>query len=210
MKKIVIFDMDGTLIDSKKDITISVNYVRRVNHGLPPLSEEFIVDAINKKERNLAFLFYGTKEYEERDRELFEKHYHNQCIEHASLYDGVQETLELLHANAVLMGVATNAPTKFAKRMLEHLKIADYFVKIVGADKAKPKPDPDMVLQILSACNYEPQSDKAWMVGDNPKDIEVAKRSGIEAIYATWGFQSEVAWPLRANHPKDIVKIVLQ
>ena len=49
--------MDGTLIDSRKDITISVNYVRRVNHNLPPLSEEFIVDAINKKDRNLAYLF---------------------------------------------------------------------------------------------------------------------------------------------------------
>ncbi|WP_434656861.1 HAD family hydrolase [Sulfurimonas sp. NW9] len=57
MKKIVIFDMDGTLIDSKKDITISVNYVRKTNHNLPPLSEEFIVDAINKEVRNLPKLF---------------------------------------------------------------------------------------------------------------------------------------------------------
>ena len=68
MKKIVIFDMDGTLIDSKKDITISVNYVREKNHSLPPLSEEFIVNAINKKERNLAYLFYQTQTYEHKLR----------------------------------------------------------------------------------------------------------------------------------------------
>ena len=201
--------MDGTLIDSREDITISVNYVRRVNHNLPPLSEEFIVEAINKKERNLAYLFYGTKTYEERDRELFERHYHEQCIEHSYLYEGVEEVLHTLKDNGVLMGVATNAPTKFAVRMLDHLGVAGLFVKIVGADKTKPKPDPDMVFQILEACNYEKDCDKAWMIGDNQKDIEVAKRSGIEAIYATWGFQSEIEWSPKAENPKDILAIVL-
>ena len=201
--------MDGTLIDSRKDITISVNYVRKVNHNLPPLSEEFIVNAINKKERNLAYLFYGTKTYEERDRELFEQHYHEQCIKHPYLYDGIEEVLYTLKQNGVLMGVATNAPTKFATRMLEHLGVAKLFQKIVGADKAKPKPDPDMVFLILEACKYAKGEDKAWMVGDNPKDIEVAKRSEIEAVYATWGFQSEVDWPIKADTPKDILDIVL-
>lgn len=209
MKKIVIFDMDGTLIDSRKDITISVNYVRKVNHNLPPLSEEFIVNAINKKERNLAYLFYGTSTYEDRDRELFEKHYHQQCIKHPYLYEGIMDVLHTLKDNGVLMGVATNAPTKFAIRMLEHLEVADLFAKIVGADQAKPKPDPDMVFQILQVCKYDKAEDRAWMVGDNPKDIEVAKRSEIEAIYATWGFQSDVKWPIKAKKPKDILKIVL-
>ena len=201
--------MDGTLIDSRKDITISVNYVRRVNHDLPPLSEEFIVDAINKKERNLAYLFYETETYEDRDRELFERHYHDQCIQHPYLYDGIKEVLSVLEENSVLMGVATNAPTKFATRMLESLGIAELFVKIVGADKTKPKPDPDMVLQVLKACKFEKSNDRAWMVGDNAKDIEVAKRSGIEAIYAMWGFQSEVEWSIKAKTPKDILKIIL-
>ena len=201
--------MDGTLIDSKKDITISVNYVRRVNHGLPPLSEEEVVEAINKKERNLAYIFYGTETYEERDRELFEKEYHKQCIRHSYLYEGVEDVLHTLHANGVLMGVATNAPTKFAIRMLEHLGVATLFERIVGADRAKPKPEPDMIFQILHTCKFDKSNDKAWMVGDNPKDMEVAKRSGIDAIYATWGFQSEVDFPLRAETPEDILKIVL-
>ena len=201
--------MDGTLIDSKKDITISVNYVRKVNHNLPPLSEEEVVSAINKKERNLAYIFYGTKTYEEQDRELFERHYHDQCVEHPYLYDDIKEVLFTLKENSVLMGVATNAPTKFATRMLKSLGVAELFVKIVGADQAKPKPDPDMVLQVLNACKFEKSNDKAWMVGDNAKDIEVAKRSGIDAIYAMWGFQSEVDWPLKAKTPKDILKIVL-
>jgi phosphoglycolate phosphatase len=200
--------MDGTLIDSKKDITISVNYVREKNHSLPPLSEEFIVNAINKKERNLAYLFYQTQTYEERDRELFEKHYKEQCIKHPYLFDGVKEVLDELEKNGVLLAVATNAPTPFAKTMLSHLKVDKKFVEIIGADKAPAKPDPTMIKKILLACNYE-TTDKAWMVGDNQKDIEVAKNANINAIYAKWGFQSEFDYEIKAKKPKDILKIVL-
>ncbi len=209
MKRIVIFDMDGTLIDSKKDITISVNFVRKINHNLPPLSEEFIVEAINKKERNLAKIFYNTDTYEERDRELFERHYKEQCIQNPYLFEGVQELLKTLKAHKVCMGVATNAPTPFAIAMLRHLKIASFFEKIVGADQAAPKPDPQALQIILKACAYSKDHDKAWMVGDNPKDIQAAKNAGIEAIYALWGFQSECRHPIRAKHPSDIAKIVL-
>jgi len=201
--------MDGTLIDSKKDITIAVNYVRQKNHNLPPLSEEFVVEAINKKERNLAYLFYQTKVYEARDRELFEEFYHQQCIQNPYLYDGIEELLKRLKEHGVLMGVATNAPTKFAKRMLSHLKVVDMFEKVVGADISKPKPDPDMILQILQACNYKKDHDRAWMVGDNQKDIDAALRSNIEAIYAMWGFKSEVDWRIKVKEPKEILKIVL-
>ncbi len=208
MKKIVIFDMDGTLIDSKKDITISVNYVRMKNHDLPPLSEEYVVNAINKKHRNLAKLFYETELYGEKDRELFEKHYKVQCTQNPYLYDGIEELLESLHVNGVLMGVATNAPTPFAKEMLDHLGVSGYFQKIIGADEVPSKPDPQMIHIILEECFFK-QGDKAWMVGDNPKDIEVAHNASIEAIYATWGFQSEFDYELKVAHPQEILKIVL-
>jgi len=207
VKRIVIFDMDGTLIDSKKDITISVNYVREKNHNLPPLSDSFIVNAINMKERNLAELFYGTKTYEERDRTLFEKHYKQQCIEHPYLFEGVEEVLKSLKKRGVLMGVATNAPTEFAKTMLSHLGVAELFEMIVGADMARAKPDPQIVEQILQKCRYA-KGDMAWMVGDNQKDIEVAHRAGIDAIYATWGFQSDFDYPIKANTPMEILEII--
>ena len=74
--KVVIFDMDGTLIDSKKDITISVNYIRELHYSLPPLSEEFIVEAINMEVRNLPEMFYGTQIYQDIDRDVFEIHYY--------------------------------------------------------------------------------------------------------------------------------------
>jgi len=209
--KVVLFDMDGTLIDSKKDITISVNYVRQTNHNLPPLTEEFVVEAINRKERNLAFEFYQTSCYEERDRVLFEHHYKTQCTQNAKLFDGVEEMLHQLKNANIPMAVATNAPTLFAELMLEAVGIKQFFYQVLGADKAPSKPDPQMIKLLLAAVAFDKVKDKAaWMVGDNPKDIEVASRAGIEAIYASWGFQSECKHPIKAQKPQDVVDIVVQ
>ncbi|WP_297440817.1 HAD family hydrolase [Sulfurimonas sp.] len=210
MQKIVIFDMDGTLIDSKKDITISVNYVREVNHNLPPLSEEFIVDAINKEHRNLPKLFYGTETYEDRDKEIFEKHYKEQCIQNPYLYDGVLEVLQTLQKHNVKMSVATNAPTLFAKTMLKHLQVAEMFDVIIGADKVKvSKPHPEMIHKILSFYNFDKTTTKAWMVGDNSKDMESAINAGIDAIFAAWGFSAHGTHHTVVKSPKEILDIVL-
>ncbi len=208
--KVVIFDMDGTLLDSKKDITISVNYIREKHYGLEPLSEEFIVDVINMEVRNLPKLFYGTEVYEDRDRELFEVHYENQCIQNPYLYDGIKETLEELVASSVKISVATNAPTPFAKRMLSHLGVDVMFDVIIGADKVKnSKPDPQMLNHILKYYKYDGKKDIAWMVGDNSKDMLSAKAAGIESMFATWGFTPESDHKIVVYEPKEILGIVL-
>jgi len=210
MQKIVIFDMDGTLIDSKKDITISVNFVREFNHDLPPLNEEFIVDAINKEVRNLPELFYHTKEYEAKDRELFEKHYKEQCIQNPYLYEGIEEVLQTLYNSGTKLSVATNAPTPFATTMLEHLHVADMFDMIVGADKVKEsKPNPDMIHKILDFYRYDNSSDRAWMIGDNSKDILSAKNAGIDAIFAAWGFSTYGMHSVTVKSPKEIIDMIL-
>lgn len=210
MQKIIIFDMDGTLLDSQKDITISVNYIREKNYGFAPLSEEFIVEAINKEVRNLPELFYGTKLYEDSDRVLFEKHYKTQCIQNPYLYEGVHETLAKLIEAGVKLSVATNAPTQFAERMLSHLKVADMFDVIIGADKvAHSKPDPQMLHKILQHYSHDKSRDLAWMIGDNSKDMLSAKNAGIDSMFATWGFSPDSEHHKIIQHPKEILDIVL-
>jgi len=176
--KLVIFDMDGTLIDSKKDITISVNHIRKLHYNLEPLSEEFVVEAINMEARNLPKLFYNTQVYEQKDRDVFESFYEKQCIQNPYLYNGIKEVLVILKDKGIKLSVATNAPTKFAKLMLNSLGVKNMFDVIVGADEVSmPKPSPQMLYKILEFYNFDKLKDKAWMIGDNSKDMLSAKNA---------------------------------
>jgi phosphoglycolate phosphatase len=208
--KLVIFDMDGTLIDSKKDITISINYIRKLHYNLEALSEEFVVEAINMEVRNLPKLFYNTEIYEQKDKDVFELYYEKQCTKNPYLYDGIKELLLSLKNNDVKLSVATNAPTKFAKLMLGSLGVKNMFDMIIGADKvAISKPNPEMLYKILEFYNFDKIKDKAWMIGDNSKDMLSAKNAGIESAFATWGFSPKSDYKRRISHPKDILDIVL-
>ena len=208
--KIAIFDMDGTLIDSKKDITISINHVREINHALAPLSEAFIVEAINMEVRNLPKLFYDTQIYEKRDYVLFEEHYKTQCTQNPYLYDGIKEMLEELKKEEVKLSVATNAPTQFVRIMLTHLGVAELFDVIIGADKVSAsKPDPQMLFEILRFYSYDKDKDSAWMIGDNSKDMQSASSASIKSIFATWGFSPHATHEVVIKHPKEVLSIVL-
>jgi len=208
--KLVIFDMDGTLIDSKKDITISINHIRKLHYDLEPLSEEFVVEAINMEVRNLPKLFYNTQVYEQKDKDIFESFYEKQCTQNPYLYEGIKEVLLSLKDKGIKLSVATNAPTKFAKLMLNSLGVKNMFDIIVGADKVSmPKPNPQMLYKILEFYNFDKMKDKAWMIGDNSKDMLSAKNATIKSAFATWGFSPQSDYKYTISHPKDILNIVL-
>lgn len=209
MAHIAIFDMDGTLIDSGLDITLSINHVRKVRYSLEPLSVRSVVDIINAASRNLAQMFYGTEVYEHEARTLFETHYYDQCVQNVRAYEGIGPLLEALKEKGFATGVATNAPSVFAKRMLSHLGLEDYFDLILGADNVDlPKPHPQMIKKHLEHHHYRSGTDNAWMIGDNSKDMDAAKNAGIASIFARWGFSADGKGDFDAEEPLELLRIM--
>ena len=207
--QIVVFDMDGTLVDSSSDITASVNHVRRHVYGLDPLSSTTVTEAINRDHRNLALLFYEQQEYEPEAQKVFEDHYHRQCVRAPRPYDGIVEVVRTLRETGIYLSVATNAPSRFACRMLEHLALSRFFDHIIGAELVqRPKPDPEMVEILLARYGYDAAQDQALLVGDSAKDMEAAQRAGISPFFASWGFGGYDGEAPRLQHPRDILDLV--
>src|SRR5574344_1042844 len=178
--RMIIFDMDGTLINSGHAIANTVNYVRE-NLGLEKFEHDFILEHVNDININSA--------------EYFNKN----CLNDLVIYDGIKDILDDFK-NDFKFCIATNANSNAAKKMLSHLEIDRYFSTILGYnDVAKPKPNPDMVNVLLD--KYNTKKDKTKLIGDSNKDIAAAKKAGIEGILVNWGF---------SDHKEDALKTVCE
>ena len=183
--KLVMFDMDGTLVDSSNAIVNTINYVRN-NIGRESLEKSYILEYINDPNINSAEFFYGTDHFTDKQSYLFEDYYNKNCLNDIYLYDGIKELIENLSQNCKL-AVATNASSIFAKKMLLHLDIHHHFDLLIGYnDVENPKPHPEMVHKILN--KLDTKKEKAILIGDSKKDTQAASRAGINSILVNWGF----------------------
>jgi len=211
MSRIIIFDMDGTLIDSSQDITHSVNYVRSIR-SLTPLSIKEVVDAINSGHDNLSQIFYETPTYEQAERDRFEEHYEKQCVQNVSLYEEIADTLETLKKEGHRLSIATNAPSTFARIMLKHVDVLHHFDYIYGADMVEhSKPNAQMLLEIFKEYGYEKSKEQTpLMVGDNYKDMMSAKNADAIGVYVSWGFSDSNEYKISLKKPSQLVEIAQQ
>jgi phosphoglycolate phosphatase len=193
----VIFDLDGTLVDSYAALTEAVNYARR-RHGLHELSSARIRDFVGDGLKKLLERAFGTPDLPRSVTDDFENRYDEICCEESRVLADVEATLEELHSLGVAMAVCTNKPTMFSRKILEFLNLAPYFRAIVGPDLAGArKPEAQHLLHTLAATNVEPSD--ALFVGDMPIDVQAARNSGIEVAVVTTGSSS--LEQLRASHP---------
>ncbi len=186
MIKNLIFDMDGTLIDSSAIIANSINYVRS-KLGLPPMQSHLILEAVNDTSIHRPKFFYGVEEYAPQHVEWFREYYaanhHTQTV----LYTGIRELLEEVRLHFGL-ALATNAYRESAELILQHLGIEHFFDIIVCGDEvAHPKPAPDMIEKIISFFGCE--KSEILLIGDGKTDEEAAKNAGIGFIKVNWGWQ---------------------
>jgi HAD superfamily hydrolase (TIGR01549 family) len=186
----LIFDVDGTLIDSKIDIADAQLWVLR-QLGVDRWTREDIYPRIG---RPLTETFKELLPLELHDRiteakRMYIAHYRPRALDTTTLFPGVEETLAALHARHVPMAVATTKSSVTANRVLEHFGIRQYFVQVQGTDDTPAKPDPYVVNRILRAQSWTAET--TALVGDSEVDILCAHNAGIQAWAVTWGSTPE-------------------
>ncbi len=190
--RLFMFDLDGTLIDSRADITLSLNLMLgRMN--MPPLSESRVSDFVGSGMQKL--IERGLKEVTGQDPEaglmeqampLFLEAYGNHLLDKTRLCYGVVEALDRLPWAS--FAVVTNKPERFSRRILEALGVANRFRVILGGDSIqKRKPDPEALFTAMEICNVSPA--EAAMVGDSKLDIEAGKAAGVMTCGVLGGFR---------------------
>ena len=192
--RLVIFDLDGTLVDSAADLVLSVNATLR-HMGRSPLDKEMICSYVGKGAPLLIRRALGERTSEEeakRGLRFFLRYYWDHKLDNTSLYPGARRTLEQL-ANGVgsrqrrVLGVLTNKPVIVSRDMLEDLNLMRLFRFVHGGDSfATKKPHPEGVESILADTGIP--ASEAMIVGDSDVDIAAGANAGIWTCGVTYGF----------------------
>jgi phosphoglycolate phosphatase len=207
----VLFDLDGTLVDSYNALTEAVNHARRT-HELPELTAVNIRGMVGEGIECLLQRAFEGADVSRSIVQAFESRYDEICCAESRVLAGVDGTLRELHALGVSMAVCTNKPTVFSKKILDFLGLSHYFRAIVGPDVAGArKPEAQHLAVTLASTECTPE--ETLFVGDMPIDIRAARNSGIDVAVVATGSSSREQ--LAASSPdhflerfSDLLKIV--
>jgi len=200
-RDLLIFDLDGTLIDSKRDLASAVN-ATRVWAGLAPLPDEIVSSYVgNGAPMLIRRSFPGASDPElARFLAFFLDYYREHMLDSTVLYPGVREALDRLHTADVPMAVLTNKPVRFSIRLIEGLGLEMHFFRIYGGNSFEEKKPHPMGINVLVEESGADR-DRTVMVGDSAVDVRTARNAGVRACGVSWGFQPETF----ADAPPDLI-----
>ncbi len=200
---LLIFDLDGTLIDSIEDLAISVNATLK-HMGLRTLGQSTINSYVGEGAAVLIRRALGPEASDadvQKALEFFLGYYREHSLEHTKLYPGIREGIEELHARGKTLAVLTNKPVRISNDILCALGVADKFFRVYGGNSfEQKKPDPIGVSTLLGETYAS--AAETMLVGDSFVDIRTARNAGVTACGVTWGFDPE---RMRAEEPDLIV-----
>jgi phosphoglycolate phosphatase len=198
--RVLIFDLDGTLIDSKLDLANSINAML-AHMGRAPLAHETIYSLVGNGAPVLVRRALGESATDAEANEglgFFLSYYRTHMLDNTVTYPGVREGLKLLEGYP--LAVLTNKPVRFSRAILDGLGLSPYFRFVYGGNSfEKKKPDPMGVEALLRALTAPPE--EAMMVGDSEVDVRTARNAGIWACGVSYGLGSEGL----GIHPPDIM-----
>lgn len=184
MIRLVVFDFDGTLFDTREDIADAVNFARR-RFGLPELALEEITQMVGYGVQTLTDrAFAGTGVEPSEALPVLMEYYRAFPSVKSRLYPGVAETLPRIQA---LKAIVSNKPEELVCRMLEQHGLSGQFVRVAGGDTFdRRKPDP-LAIEILCR-QFEVEANEVLVVGDHAPDVEMARSAGAWSVFCRYGF----------------------
>lgn len=186
--KAVLFDLDGTLIDSAPDLLAALDHVRS-RRGLAGADHGRLREHVSRGAAGLIDAGLGelpSAEHEAARRELLE-HYENHCWERSRPFDGVETMLAGLQARGLALGVVTNKISRFAEPVMAQAGWSRRFGCLVTGDRVeRPKPDPEPVETACRELGIAAQH--CVFVGDDRRDVLAGKAAGVATIVAAWGY----------------------
>lgn len=185
-RQLFIFDLDGTLIDSREDLATAANLMR-AHYGLAPLPVETVSRYVGNGVRKLVErALQGFRANLDEAVALHRAFYREHLTDRTALYPGVAKGLALLHRSGHLLALATNKPFDACERILDHFGIRRLFGSVLGGGSTENlKPHPEMILLTMQRLGMEPAD--TWMVGDHATDIESARQAEVQSIYLPGG-----------------------
>lgn len=186
IKKLIIFDMDGTLVDSSVTIVNAINYVR-AKLNLEEMPRELILDKVNDPDLNPALFFYEEESFSAEHEAWFSEYYTNHHEKELELYNGIDKLIEELKERGYKLAIATNAYRDSTLQSLGYLNVVDHFDSIACYDDVgRGKPAPDMLEKNLEELNLKPKD--ALFIGDSERDLLAAKSLKMDYLMVNWGF----------------------
>jgi phosphoglycolate phosphatase len=199
---LLIFDLDGTLIDSSQDLANSVN-ATRAHLGLAPIENEVVYSYVGNGAPVLIRKALGpayADEAVESALQYFLSYYRDHMLDYTTLYPGVREVLDQFHAVGIKMAVLTNKPVRFSQAIVDGLGLTAHFERVYGGNSfEQKKPHPIGIETLMAECGAA-RAETA-MVGDSSVDVQTARNACVAAYGVTWGFQPETF----AAYPPDFL-----
>jgi len=212
----VLFDLDGTLVDTAPDLGYALN-LQRAQHGLPPLADEIIRPQASHGARGLLGVGFDLQPDDlpfARMREEFLQLYADNICRHSRPFPGILDLLAELDARGLKWGVVTNKPARFTEPLMSILDLAERAACIVSGDTCpQPKPHPAPMLAAAELCGAAPA--QCLYLGDAERDIQAARAAAMPALVAAWGYLDSADQPhtwgahAQIHHPLETLDYLI-
>ena len=200
--RLLVFDLDGTLVDSQIDVVYAINATLR-HFGRPELSTEVIAGYMGDGRSRVLRRALGDPDNEafvREARDFFTAYYKQHTLDHTYAHKGIMQLLERLHAKGLKLAVLSNKPEDQSRRILNGLAMACFFGQVYGGNSFETKkPDPLGARMLLDEVGVRP--DEALMIGDSQDDVLTARNCGMWSLSVTCGFSPQSL----DIHPPDVL-----